>query len=449
MSERAKGRLGRLLLVLTVLLVAAIAVYAMRGWRKVPIPQPDVSQAHPLVASYIRQLREQIELHPDAEEAWGLYGRALMAHHWYDEADACFHRAAELNDREMRWPYYRAVIAERRDLEQAAELYAQAAALAPQHAPLHQRWGEVLTRLDRLSDAVERFRHAAELAPDEPYPHVGLGRAAVIRGDFEEAEQHFSEAVRIAPDSLAAQGELARVRFRLGKTQPGPIPNRIEEGAPGESAGMPDPVLAEISEQERIALGSADEADALVAQGQLDAAAAAYQELVTNRPDLARPRLNLATIQMARGDMPRAIEMYRRVVEQFPDDALAHYALGSALERAGQLVEAMRAYKESVRLKPDYAQAHFARGLLFEQNRQFEEAVDSYRQAVESDPRLAPAQLALGVALQRHGDLQGAITHIQNAVALAPGDPVPLQYLKKAEEALAERTAPANSDMPP
>ncbi len=396
------------------------------------IPAPDMSEAHPSVVRVIEDLREQVQDDPASDAAWGQLGMVFMAHHWRDEARACFREAARLNPQEMRWLYFPAILVEEHDLAAAADELARAAAVAPAYAPLANRLGVVLMRLNRLEAAEQQFQRAAELAGGDPHPHIGLGRLAARRGDFAAARGHFEQAVAVGPANRDAHAELARVYFRLGNLDAANRQQQIAGQLPVSGEGMPDPVLQEVEQREVAARQLANQADQLAARGDLAGAAAAFRQLIRNRPDLSRPRVNLAMLLHMQGDLAGAMAMYRETIELFPDEALAHRGLAAVLEAAGDVDGAIRSYQDCLRLKPDFAQAHFALGLLLENQGEAAQAIRSYRAAVQSDPRFAPAHLALGVALQKTGDLDAAIDAIQNATRLAPNDPLPRQYLDRA-----------------
>jgi tetratricopeptide (TPR) repeat protein len=104
----------------------------------------------------------------------------------------------------------------------------------------------------------------------------------------------------------------------------------------------------------------------------------------------------------------------------------------------GDLDGAAEALANCISLKPDYAQALFALGLLEKKRGHADESLAAFQRAVESDPKHAPAQLSLGIALLEGGQVDAAVEHMQRAVQLAPDDPVPRGYLKKAEEKQGE-----------
>lgn len=421
-------------------------------WRRPAgdIPVPDLSRAHPRVVAVVSSLSDQIRRERKSDMSWGKLGIVLMAHHWHTEARGCFGKAIELNPREIRWVYLEAVLQEQESLEGAHNAYSRAAQVDPEYAPLRYRWALVLMRLNRVGEAEVQFRRLQELAPHLPHAWIGLGRTAAARGDLPSAQKLLDQALEIAPANIEAQRELARVKFRLTGI-PSPLPGTDRTpNVPDHANGFPDPILAEVEKQEVIVRNEATRADELVAHGDLVGAIAAYRQLIRDRPDLSRPRLNLASILQRQGETRAALDLFQQTVADFPDDALARYALASALESTGDFDNALKNYRAAARLKSDYAQAHYAIGLLLQRQGAVQPAIEAYHQSVQADAQFAPAQLALGVALQQSGDFDGAIRHIRNAAELVPGDAVPKEFLERAMKAREQREAsPKNSNSKP
>ena len=419
------------------MLIALVAAgWWVRGRQAdISIPQPDLTDAHPKVIAVLEQLHTELELDPTSAKQWGELGMVLMAHGWKAEAVAAFEHAVQRDGRELRWAYLRGMLLETNDLQEAEAAYSHAATIDPNYAPLRYRWAEVLIRLDQLAAAEEQLRAAAQLALQSPHPQLALGRLAIDRRDFAAARVHFQQAAEIAPYCREAREQLARANFLLGDRHQAERDQKLASSLPPAYPGLADPILQEVNQHELVARQSAERADQLAASGKVAAAAAAFKQLIEDRPDLSRPRLNLATLLAMQGDMQNAAAMYRETIDLFPSEALAQQGLGAVLEGAGDVDGAIEAYRECVRLKPDYAQAYHALGLLWEQKGKLEQAVSSYRAAIDADARFAPAHLSQGLALQKLGELDSAVASIENAVRLAPHDAVPQGFLRRARQA--------------
>jgi tetratricopeptide (TPR) repeat protein len=436
----ARRFLHAVILIGLMLAVAAAAIVMQPGGAGTPIPQPDLSNVHSNVAASVATARAQVEEHPMSDERWGHLGMVYMAHEWYAEARACFLEAARLGPQEFRWAYYQAVLRESDNLAAAASAYAQAEAMRPNYVPLRCRWASVLLRLGDFEGAEKQFREASRLAPREAVPQIGLGRMARSQHDLEAARGHFETAVALSPSSRDARAELASVYHLLGQEELAVNEQQRAAALAGSYGALSDPFMQDVEKLANAARHLSMQADQLAMQGHLPAAEQAYRKLISDRPDLARARMNLAQVLLSQGRQSEALEEYRGTIELFPDDALAYFSYASTLEKLGRSETAIRNYEQAIRLKPDYSHAWYALGQLLEQTGDREGAANCYRQAVESDPQFAPAHLALGIALQAAPQLEGALSHFRTAVQLAPNDPVSRRHL---ESALQNRTEPA------
>ena len=99
------------------LVVAAIGV---RLWFAGPtIPIPDLSDATPELETAVNAAAARIDEAPSSADAWGNYGMLLAAHQFTAEAVAVYDKAHELEPRDWRWPYLKAVALEHVDPAQS------------------------------------------------------------------------------------------------------------------------------------------------------------------------------------------------------------------------------------------------------------------------------------------------------------------------------------------
>lgn len=441
---RFNGRRGKLRLRLLACL--AVTSCVLIGWMIIAttagstktVPQPDLTRVNGNVAAATAQLQAEVQKNPRSAHSWGKYGKFLMAHEWNSEALESFYQAGKLDSNNMQWPYLAAILEDRRDPVKAVELFRKAESIDESYAPLYVRLGNTLLRLARTDEAKIAFTEAIRRDASHPQPLVGLARVASSQRQWTTAVQQLEQAVKIAPNNREALVELARAKLMAGTNQPLNRSEQIALTSNEKFVAMPDPIFQSVNEQEVAARFVAMQADLSASQGDMGAAAATYTKLISQRPDLVRPRLNLASVYMSQGQLPLALITLRETVALFPNDAMAHYALSFALEASHQFGEARAEREKAIVLKPDYGDAHYALGLSLERDGDLESAVKSYRRAIQSDARLAQAHLALGLGLQKQGRLDEAIAEITAAVKLSPGDKVPLSFLEKAKQAASK-----------
>ena len=433
----------------SVLLLCGLSVWFYFSNSSAPrpeIPLPDITTANVNVASLTNERYEQVKLNPSSAEAWGQYGEVLMAHEWNSEAINCFEVASNLAPTESRWLYLAGVMLDRRDPVEAVNKYEAAKQLDATYAPLYLRLGANLQRLNRLDDAEAAYRQAAKLSPQEPQPIIALARLESTRNKWQQAVDLLEQATKIAPANREALVELTRAKLVLGTPQSLSRETQAALMSGEKFEAMPDPILQSINNHENASRMAAMKADATATEGDPQKAAEAYSELIKQRPDLARPRINLATVYMAEGQFPLAMVTLRELVQLFPDDPMGHLLLSYALQATQATTEARTELETAIRLKPDYADAHFALGMAEEQNNEIDKAITAYRSAVQSNARHIQARTALGLALKKQGKWDEAIAELSSAVRLSPGDRVPQAYLEKA---IAEQSAAkSNTDKP-
>lgn len=436
MKRKSRGSIRLFGIGFGLLLIVAVTVvrFGMIPLDSIPlIPKPDLTTANSHVAIATAQLQKTVERTPRSADAWGQYGEILMAHEWNSEALICFERATQLNSRELRWPYLAAILLDRQEPTKALVKYDKAKEISSQYAPLWMRRGNTLMHLNRSQEAELSYNTASEIDKTQPQPLVGLARIAAARDDWKAAISLLENAKEIAPKNREVIVELTRARLMLGTKQ---MLGQEEQSAilSGEKyQAMPDSILESINQREVAARYAAMHADSMASEGDLQKAAEAYAALIKQRPELVRPRLNLASVFMASGQAPLALTTLQEVVRLFPDDPMGHYAVSYALESSQQFAAARREREKAIQLKPDYAEAHFALGLSAERDGEMDQAIHSFRLAIQSNARLAQAHLALGLAYQKQGQLEDAIVGMNAAVRLSPGDPIPKAYLEKAK----------------
>ncbi|MBI5381003.1 MAG: tetratricopeptide repeat protein [Opitutae bacterium] len=105
-------------------------------------------------------------------------------------------------------------------LQEAARLYAQVRASAPQLAEAWQLSGLVAQQLDQLAEAVSHLERAVKLAPRSADMNTQLGIAYVKRGRAADAERQLRIAIQLKPDHHEAWANLGYTLQVL---------NRVEE----------------------------------------------------------------------------------------------------------------------------------------------------------------------------------------------------------------------------
>lgn len=175
------------------------------------------------------------------------------------------------------------------------------------------------------------------------------------------------------------------------------------------------------------------EARSALRSGEYDDAISRYRDVLEERPDAVRERVELMEALLATGQYPDAVEVGREA----PDPAAVAHATGDALQRLGRLDEAAQAYRQGAAAGGPYAltaevslaELLFHRGSIDESMERFDAFIDIYNGA---DGQLGARDLAaVGRAVRYLGRqdpnlFQDALRAFDEAVEADPGwmDPV-------------------------
>ncbi len=129
--------------------------------------------------------------------------------------------------------------------------------------------------------------------------------------------------------------------------------------------------------------------------GRLDAAAAAYKDVLRWRPGLLEARMNLGLVHFSAGAYQSAVTEMTSVIQAQPSLAPAHVILGLSWMKLASPGKAAAALRRGVRLNPSDAEARRALALCDQATGNYGEAVEQFRAlfALEPDPETAWFQL--------------------------------------------------------
>jgi tetratricopeptide (TPR) repeat protein len=183
---------------------------------------------------------------------------------------------------------------------------------------------------------------------------------------------------------------------------------------------------------------------ALLRQGNLNAAALAYAEVLKEQPDDFLAVHRLGCIAMQTGRDQEACGFFRHALSLDAHSAAAHRNLGAVLGRLGRPSEAVGSYDRAIALEPDCAHTHAARAQLLGSLGRHEEALGGFDRAIALQPawgKLHRERARLLLLLDRP---QEALRTLDSVSALEPPDEqdylaraAALRSVGRNEEALA------------
>lgn len=150
-------------------------------------------------------------------------------------------------------------------------------------------------------------------------------------------------------------------------------------------------------------------------RGDLQGAAAVYQEVLARNPQFAKARHLLAICLLQLGQTNDGIRELEIVRKQDPANRQALYTLLSTYVAVSRLDEAQILVERDLRGDRS-AEAHFMRGSYCMARAQYKEAVIQLELALRLKPRLPGLRSTLGVTLCFANRLDEAIPHLQAAL---------------------------------
>ena len=317
------------------------------------------------------------------------------------------------------------------DLDSAIRLYTVAVTADPALFQAYYQRAIALTNLHRDSEAEADLRRVVVLKPDFSRAHRSLGRLLLDRDKTDEAKREFARAIELEPKLSGVRLDYASALIKSG-----------------DAAGAADQLNAAIAQGEVNALSYALLGLACERLGKIDEAFSNYSRAIEMDPNSATAREGRAHLFEGRGDVAKAIEDYTAAYRAVaaPDLALR---LARLHVRAGQVQAALQVYRrllmerEDFEVRTEMAQVMNENGQADEAAREIaamtaarpkdakllilagdvyfaakpDVAAGYYRRSVEADPGNNRARVQLGAALVRSTQYEAALPVLADALA--------------------------------
>lgn len=158
-------------------------------------------------------------------------------------------------------------------------------------------------------------------------------------------------------------------------------------------------------------------------RGRLDAAQAAYRQILETAPDHPGVLHNLGVVLAQGGKPDEALTLFDRALAAKPDYPAAHLNRAGALQALGRYEDAIAGYERAAALAPRYPEPVVGKGEALRRLGRFAEAADCCREALALDPGHYRARLDLALALNAAGQPTAAIEAFRLTLAMRRGEP--------------------------
>jgi len=157
---------------------------------------------------------------------------------------------------------------------------------------------------------------------------------------------------------------------------------------------------------------------ALMEDGNIEAANRHFYEALRIKPDLVEPLLNIGIALREKGKIDEAVNLFLKALHFKSDCVEAYSELGMTLKKKGDFVGAVKSYLGAIRIKPDQAKFYNNIGAILAHQNKGKEAIDYFNKAIQIDPAYAGAYYNLGKVFVNEGKIEEAILNYRKALSV-------------------------------
>jgi tetratricopeptide (TPR) repeat protein len=159
-------------------------------------------------------------------------------------------------------------------------------------------------------------------------------------------------------------------------------------------------------------------------EGDLDAAASAFEGALRIDPKSAKALYGRACVHNARGEFDQAIADYTEAIRLDSKWSKAYAGRGNVLAKKGETQKSLADCNEALRLDPKEPTAFIARAQLYLRTGSLKLALADCNEAIRLDPQRADGYKIRGYLNAQKGQPAKAIADYSEAIRLKPKDPV-------------------------
>ncbi len=430
-------------LILLTVVLGCIGAWTWQWRHRAPPPRPPVLDPRgvdPAVWRAVEKAQVEVERNLDSSRAWGRLGMILLAHQFRDEALVCLIRAEQLDPRDARWPYYRAMVLRRSNPKEAIDSLRRALALAPEYEEPRLFLADLLFQSGQWNEGRTLFESVLERAPNHSRAHLGLAQVAFETDDLSACLEHLTQALDDSRTRKAAHTFLAEVQQRRGDRAAAEKALREAQSLPNDEP-WPDSLAEPIQMMIVGHLEVVTHASTLLQQNRADEAIPLLCQAVEDYPESSWARVLLGRAYLAIGNLDDAEAALRIAVERDPNSVEGQFYRGVVMSERKEFASAIPFFRTATRLKSDHALAWYNLGVCLKQRGENTDAIAAYRSALASRPQFAEARINLGELLAERGEREAAAEQLREALRLKPQDVRARQML----ESLNRPTTPPRS----
>ncbi len=444
-AKRLAGGRGWAVLMGAIVVLAGLGAVLVPVWRRhvlvariaTSLPAlPDISTLPTVLQERLRTAQDRAQSPASTLGGVAELGRLYDANGFDHRARTCWRllQAAEPDD--AHWCYYLADLQRTAgDYAGAIALFAQAAKLAPDYAPVWLSLGDLELKSGRYDAAARDYQRRLVLLPGDPYARLGLTRVALMQGQRDRARTLLARLVQDTPDFPPPHNLYAEMLAADGD-KAGAAKQRWLGHETGRFREASDPWLDEL-------MGWCFNYDRLCIRGTVDyqtkfgdRGKSCFERAIKLRPEVLTAYDLLGSLYLELNQPAKARDIYEEGLQRATSakpTVMYYVNLSRAYREMKQPTEAVRVARLGLARTGDAFELYDALGVALGDLGQHEAAVKALQAAVAGNPNDANANYNLAVALIAVRRLGAAVAALHQSLTLKPTFPDSLALLAQIE----------------
>ena len=406
-----------------------------------------------LLEEALWRFEQALALVPDNPEAIEAIGQVLLRLDRFEEAEASFLKALELDPNWVAPRIGLATLAMCGDEPfKVVHHLERATALDPEYPDAFVELGRYYALMGEADLARATFERWTRAHPEDADMLINAGLTTFDAADYTQALEFFEMALEVAQNNQQKSG--ART-FRANSLDM--LGRYLEAVATYEEVIKETPDWWEAHANLGICHARnnhPEEAEKVLRRGlkycpaspeirdelashllaenkNLEEALALVEEAVALGRDEIRHLYTLGEVRLALGNEAGSVEAFHAVVDLDPEDPNAHLEIGLYHERRGEAEKAEEHLVETLKQDPSNLRALYSYARLYYTADDLDTAEELLVRAVTADASYSPALSALASIRARRGDYATSLVYIEKAVAAGEQD---AEHFKQALE---------------
>ncbi|MBI2956375.1 MAG: tetratricopeptide repeat protein [Acidobacteria bacterium] len=338
--------------------------------------------------------------------------------------------------------------------ENAIQSYRRALQYDADNLELRRRLAETLLTAERIEEALAEYKVLAEADPEDAQSFLRLAQIYRHQRRYDDARQALERAKQLDPDDLElgfqeALLEEAQGRFDAAIAVLSHLVARMTRASgqySQEETRSRSLVLEKLGllyrdvekfdeavevfemmlplDEEAARRGYHHLTDTLRQARRYEPARSTVQQALERFPGDRNFTIQLALLHSDQGELDAALALLDSLLSESPDDRAVHLTRAQIYERHKRWPEAEQAVAEAEKLSRSPAElegVYFMRGALFERQKKYDLAEEQFRKTLELDPDSAITLNYLGYMFaDQNMKLEESVELIQRALELEP-----------------------------